>query len=154
MNDPYCDNQIIWLLTFYSNFSDVSNGILITRMRYRRPNSRTQKNISKKTKLKMTENCLKCLLQQCRSIKFKIFWPLYPTMSGWGEGGASRDTKTSDFRYKRYPLKNWISHEFPYSLLRTSFRSKLRNWSCINNLTLLFYRPFDFAKPLDFAWRN
>ena len=36
--------------------------------------------------------CGKCLFQQCRSIKFKYFWPLSPTMMG-----ASRDTKTSDF---------------------------------------------------------
>ena len=37
--------------------------------------------------------------QQCRSIKFKKFWPISPH-HGWG---AACDTKTSDFRYKQYP---------------------------------------------------
>ena len=154
MNDPYCDNQIIWLLTFYSNFSDVSNGILITRMRYRRPNSRKKKSLLELKNLKWLKTALSVFCSNVEVLNSKFSGPFTPPWAGGGRGGASRDTKTSDFRYKRYPLKNWISHEFPYSLLRTSFRSKLRNWSCINNLTLLFYRPFDFAKPLDFAWRN
>ena len=48
----------------------------------------------------MTRKCVKCFFQQCKVLNSNIFCPSAPTMMG-----ASRDTKTSDFRYKRYPKK-------------------------------------------------
>ena len=135
---------------------DFDNADAVSAPKLSHPKKYKQKNKSllELKNLKWLKTALSVFCSNVEVLNSKFSGPFTPPWAGGGRGGASRDTKTSDFRYKRYPLKNWISHEFPYSLLRTSFRSKLRNWSCINNLTLLFYRPFDFAKPLDFAWRN
>ena len=87
------------------NLRDVSSGILIPGMRYRHPNSSAQilapppppkKNKKQKNKglleLQTTGKCPKCLFQQCRSIKFKFFRPLSPTVGEEGEGGGLRVT--------------------------------------------------------------
>ena len=132
---------------------DFDNADAVLAPKLSRPKKYKQKNKSllELKNLKWLKTAWSVFCSNVEVVNSRISGPFIPTMSGLG---ASRDTKTSDFRYKRYPLKIWMSHEFPYSLLRPSFRSKLRHWSCINNLTLLFSRPFDFAKPLDFAWRN
>lgn len=64
-----------------------------------------KKNKKQKNKnlleLKMTTKCLKCLSTNIEVLNSKVFGPLLPSMGR----RASRDTKTSDFRYKRYPPK-------------------------------------------------
>ena len=98
-------NAFVYIKSFSFNkttVSDVSSGFWY-RGCYRRPNSSVPQKIKiKKTsllELKMTGECLKCLFQQCRNIKLRFFRPL-PQPPPWGEGGgASRDIKTSEFRY-------------------------------------------------------
>ena len=96
---------------FSSLGRDVSSGILIPRMLYRHPKKIKSKQKKKKEKkrnkslldFKMTSKRLKCLFQQCRSIKFNYFWPLSShNDGGMGRGVASRDNKTSDTSLLNY----------------------------------------------------